>query len=151
MKQFFESIIATGNYNLDDLTTRMTKCYALGRLTEAELTDLIALATENAQNAEQVDVYAQIVDLQHRVAALEQAGYVVWTPGYTTRKGEIVRYDVTGDGNLDLCQYDGGRTETALGIGKIDGWYLLDEHLNKTATITKDGTGAFVIGPIAAE
>ena len=57
----------------------------------------------------------------------------------------MYRYDVTGDGELDLVRYDGGRTSTSLSIGKIDWWHMLDRELNIVATITKDAEGNFVI------
>jgi hypothetical protein len=59
-----------------------------------------------------------------------------------------VRYDVTGDGELDLCQYNGGRSYTSLSIGKIEGWNLLDRELNRTHTITRDADGGYVLTPI---
>lgn len=30
------------------------------------------------------------------------------------------------DGVLDLCRYDGGRSSTSLGVGRIDGWHIVD-------------------------
>ena len=140
MKEFFEGIINGGQYNLDDLTERILKVYALGKLTSEELDDLLALAADKVNNEQQVNLYQLVNDLQRRVYALEYPTdqYVIWTSGYTTRRGEIVRYDITGDGVLDLCMYDGGRTETALGIGAIDGWYLVNPEGTKTGIITRN-------------
>jgi hypothetical protein len=87
--------------------------------------------------------------LQHRVWELEHptSQYAIWTTGYQTQRGEIVRYDVTGDGELDLCQYNGGRSYTGLSIGKIEGWHLLDRELVATHTIRKVD-GGYELTPI---
>jgi hypothetical protein len=74
--------------------------------------------------------------------------YPIWTAGYQTQQHEIVRFDVTGDGELDLCQYNGGRAYTSLSIGKIEGWNMLDRELNIVATITRDADGGYVVTPI---
>lgn len=107
--------------------------YVLGKITEEEMTELIALAAEYAQDARQVDIYNKLVELEERVFALEhknEPSYAVWTAGYTTKKGETVLFDYDGDGVLDLLRYDGGRAQTALKPGKIDGWHVVDENGN---------------------
>jgi hypothetical protein len=73
---------------------------------------------------------------------------VIWENGYKTQQHEIVRYDVTGDGELDLCQYNGGRSYTALSIGKIEGWNMLSRELEIVATITRDADGGYIVTPI---
>ena len=95
----------------------------------------------------------QLADLGRRVYNLEHPTdiYPVWKPGYITKKGEIVRFDVSGDGELDLCQYNGGRNETSLSIGKIEGWNMLNRELTPTHTITRDADGGYVLTPINAE
>lgn len=147
---YIETIIGRGGYLLADLEDRINKCWLDGKLTEAQRESLLSTAAENADEAYQVDVAAQLADLEHRVYALEHPTdiYAIWTPGYQTQQHEIVRYDVTGDGEYDLCQYNGGRSYTSLSIGKIEGWNLLDIELNVTATITQDASGNFVITPI---
>lgn len=62
-----------------------------------------------------------------------------------------MRYDVTGDGALDLCRYDGGRSYTSLSIGKIEGWHLLNRELEDIAAITRDADGGYIITPIEPE
>jgi hypothetical protein len=52
---------------------------------------------------------------------------------------------VTGDGEYDLCQYNGGRASTSLSIGKIEGWNMLDRELNIVATITRDADGGYIV------
>lgn len=75
------------------------------------------------------------------------------TVSITSRKASGIvtdEFDVTGDGNLDLCRYDGGRASTSLSIGKIEGWHLLDRELENVATITRDADGGYIITPIEA-
>ena len=92
----------------------------------------------------------ELAELEHRVWELEHPvdQYAIWQAGYQTQQHEIVRYDVTGDGEYDLCRYDGGRSYTALSIGKIEGWRLLDRELNATHDITRDADGGYVLTPI---
>ena len=127
MKEFItKNIIEKGGYVLEDVEQKIKKLYLLGDLTEADMEELLLLAAESVDNSAQIDMFQKIVDLEHRVEALETADYAVWSSGYVTKKGEIVKYDIDADGVPDLCMYDGGRTETALGIGAIDGWYLVN-------------------------
>lgn len=130
MYEILKNYIKTESYNLDDLTRKIDKMYIEGKLTEAERDELILLATDNARDEKQVDLYKKLVDLEHRIAELETADFVVWTNGYTTKKGETVKYDYDKDGNLDLLRYDGGREYTALSPGKIDGWHVVDSQGN---------------------
>lgn len=140
-KEIFKTVILNGNYNLDELTYKIDKFYAEGKLTEAERDELITMATEQAKDEAQVNLYEKIVDLEHRIVALEskanETEYATWVAGYVTKKGETVRFDYDGDGVLDLVKYDGGKTETALGVGKIDGWYVVDENGNILGTYYK--------------
>ena len=140
MINFFESLINTGNYSVSEMEEILIKARALGKLTNDELEELLSILNLKANNSAQVDLYNAIVDLQKRVYALEHPTdiYVIWEAGYTTTKGEIVRYDITGDGEYNLCLYDGGRTQTALGIGAINGWYEVDVEGNKTGVIVRN-------------
>ena len=129
-KEIFLTLIKSGNYNLDELTIKLDKMYIEGKITEADRDELLLMATDGAKDSAQIDLYEKVVDLEHRVVALENKGkeedYAVWVAGYVTKKGETVRYDYDGDGVLDLLRYDGGRSETALKVGKIDGWHVVD-------------------------
>jgi hypothetical protein len=78
-----------------------------------------------------------------------EPSYPVWTAGMTVNRGDVVLCDVTGDGELDRCQYNGGRSYTSLSIGKIDGWQLLDAELNPTHDIRKDSAGNYVLTPLS--
>lgn len=152
MKEFIESIIATGNYVLSEMETRIEKMYVLGKLTTEELEELLTLAAENAKDAVQIDVAAKLADLESRIAKLEAKGVVVWTQGHVTANGETVLYDVNKDGTLEYCRYDGGRASTALSPGKIEGWVVLDAEGGQViGTLQKDESGKVIIVPVVIE
>lgn len=137
MKDFLKTIIMTGKFNYESMEERILKIYAMGKLTTQEMEELLDLAAEHADNAEQVDLYEKMVDLEHRVYALETADFVVWTQGYTTRKGETVKFDYDNDGVLDLLRYDGGNQQTALKPGGVSGWHVVDSQGNILGTYYK--------------
>jgi len=147
-----KSAIGFGGYALTEMENRIDRIWIEGHLTTDQRTELRTLAAESAREADQTDVLAVLADLQRRVWSLEHPvdQFAVWAPGYQTQKGEIVRFDVTGDGELDLCQYNGGRSYTGLSIGKIEGWNLLDRELVATHTITRDADGGYVLTPVEA-
>lgn len=126
MYEIIKNYIKTATYNLDELTVKIDKFYLEGKLTESERDELIALANESVRDSYQINLYEKIVDLEHRIVFLETADYAVYTSGYVTKKGETVKFDYNKDGILDLLRYDGGRAETALSPGKIDGWHVVD-------------------------
>lgn len=153
MLDYFESLktlIGFGGYALEDMEQRIDRCWLEGHLTTEQRDELRTLAAESARDADQYDVAAKLADLEHRVWELEHPvdQYAIWTSGYQTKQHEIVRYDVTGDGELDLCQYNGGRSYTALSIGKIEGWQMLDRELSPTHAITRDADGGYVLTPV---
>lgn len=140
MKEFLEGIIRTGNYVLSEMEERIEKLYALGKLTTDELEELLTLAAENAKDAMQIDVTEKLKELEDRIYALEhpvEPDYVIWYSGYVTKKNETVRFDYNSDGEYDLLRYDGGRNETALAPGKIDGWHVVDAQGNILGTYYK--------------
>lgn len=149
-KAYLIQVIQRGGYVLTDMEQRINKLWIEGKLTDDDRDELITMAAEHAQDRYQVDVIAKLEDLERRVYELEHHAeeFVIWTPGYVTQKHETVRYDVTGDGEYDLCRYDGGRAYTSLGIGKIDGWHLVDENGNPTHNITRDSSGGYVLTEI---
>ena len=150
MKEFIAQVIAKGDYKLDELEVKIKKLYVLGDLTESEMDELLLLAANSVDNSAQVDLFAMIVDLQHRVEALETADFPVWKSGYVTKRGEIVKFDLDGDGTLDYCMYDGGRTETSLAVGKINGWYKVTSAGVKTHSITRNSDGTYTLTALAA-
>ena len=146
MYKTYKGIIESRNYILSDLETRIHKTYALGKLTDEELDELLTLAGNNVNDTLQIDIAATLADFEQRISALESQGVKVWTQGQVTAKGQVVLYDVTGDGVLDRCRYDGGRATTTSSPGKITGWVLLDGD-TPTHTISKID-GEFVLVPI---
>jgi len=149
-KEYVKTTIERRDYVLADMEERINKLWIEGKLTDADRNELMQLAADNARDEYQIDVAEKLADLERRVWELEHPveQYVIWTPGYQTKQHEIVRYDVTGDGELDLCQYNGGRASTALSIGKIEGWNMLDRELNIIATITRDADGGYIVTPL---
>lgn len=137
MKDFIESIILTGNYVLSEMEERIQKMYVLGKLTEQEMAELLALAADHANDDKQIDVVAKLKELEDRIFVLEhpaEPDYAIWVPGYVTKKGEVVKFDYNNDEVLDLLRYDGGRNETTLKPGKIDGWHVVDAQGNILGT-----------------
>lgn len=148
MRDFIESIIRTGNYVLSEMEERIQKMYVMGKINADDLTYLLDLAAENADDNRQIDVAALIADLEQRVSALESKGIVVWVAGMVTAKGQTVLYDVDKDGVLDYCRYDGGRQTTSSSPGKIEGWVKTDANGNVTHRITKDENGQIILVPV---
>lgn len=148
MKDFIISIIDKGEYTLDEMKTKIKKLYFLGDLTDEELDYCLQYAADHVDNSLQVDLFQLIADLQHRVEALETADFVVWYPGKVTAKNEIVKIDLDGDGTLDYAMYAGGRSETSLSVGKIDGWYKVTSAGVKTHSITRNSDGTYTLTEI---
>ena len=147
------TIISGGSYVLDELEGRIDALWVEGKLTDAQRAELKRLAAEGARDSMQVDVIAKLAEMETRIYNLEHPTdiYPVWQQGQTSEKGVVYRYDVTGDGELDLVRYDGGRASTSLSIGKIEGWHMLDRELNVIATITRDADGGYVVTFVNAE
>lgn len=138
--EFIAGVINTGNYILDAMRERICKMYVLGQITEQDMNALLSMAAEKADDAHQVDIIAILKNHEDRIHALEhpEPEYVVWTNGYVTAKGETVKYDYNGDGNLDLLRYDGGRASTSLRPGRIDGWHVVDNDGTVLGTYYND-------------
>ena len=151
--EILKSAIGFGGYVLTDMEFKIDRLWVEGHMTTEQRIELRTLAAEQARDADQLDVTGRLADLEHRVWELEHPvdQYEVWTAGKVTNQHEIVRYDVTGDGEYDLCQYNGGRSYTSLSIGKIEGWNMLDRELTPTHTITRDADGGYVLTPIEPE
>lgn len=154
MKEFIESVIRTGNYVLAEMEERIQKMYVLGKITEADMVELLNLAAEYADDTKQIDIAAILADLEKRIEVLESAGVVVWTQGHVTAKGETVLYAILkpDDMTLRYCRYDGGRASTALNPGKIDGWVVLASAGGEiTHRIEKDADGKIILVPVNEE
>lgn len=139
--------IASGTYVLESLEGRIDQLWVEGKLTDEQRAELLNLAAEGARDVFQTDVLARLSKVEHDVWELLHPvdSYRVWYKGLEVLQHEIVRYDVTGDGELDLCQYNGGRASTVSWIGGIEGWNLLDRELNIVAVITRDADKNFII------
>lgn len=150
---YVETVIARGDYILANIEQRIDKLWIEGKLSDSERETLLQSAAEGAKDVLQFDVAAKVAELEGRVYALEHPAvmYPEYVVGQVSERGQVYRADVTGDGVLDLVRYDGGRASTSLGIGKIDGWHLLDDALNVVAIITRDVDNNYVITPINSD
>ena len=69
----FQTVINAGGYDLADLTERIKTLYAMGELTEDEMTQLIDSAAANAdQDILLPDVSERVGALETRIAAVEE-------------------------------------------------------------------------------
>ena len=72
MFETFQTIINAGGYDLADLTQRIKTMYAMGELTEEEMTQLLDSAAANAnQDAMLPDMPERVGALETRIAAVE--------------------------------------------------------------------------------
>lgn len=137
MREFIENVLKTGNFILAEMEERIQKMYVVGKITETDLVELLAMAAEYAKDEKQIDFTAKLKELEDRIYALEhpvEPDYAIWVPGYVTKKGETVKFDYDSDSVYDLLRYDGGRNETSLKPGKIDGWHVVDAQGNILGT-----------------
>ena len=149
-RSYIESAIRRGDYVLSVIEERIDRLWVDNKLSNEDRDELIQLAAENARDVFQTNVLERLAKVEQDIYELKFPTdiYPIWQTGQTSIKGQVYRYDVTGDGELDLVRYDGGRQSTSLSIGKIEGWHMLDRELNIVATISKDADGNFVITPI---
>ena len=148
-----KNYISTGTYVLEQIEQRINQLWIEGKLSDDERAELLQLAADGARDELQIDVVAELAALSQRVYLLEHPvdQFPIYERGQTSIKGQVYRADVTGDGELDLVRYDGGRASTSLSIGKIEGWHLLSRELEVVANISKDADGNYVITPVNPE
>ena len=73
MFETVQTIINSGDYDLADLSERIKTLYALGELTEDEMTQLLDSAAANAnQDAMLPDMSERVGALETRIAAVEE-------------------------------------------------------------------------------
>lgn len=150
--EIYRNVISTGEYRISDMEERIETVYAQGKITAEERAELLTLASESAKDTLQIDVIAQLADINRRLAILESAGVVVWKSGMSTAKGQTVLYDILKDGIMRYCRYDGGRSATSLSPGKIDGWVILASAGGAvTHTVGKDADGKIILIPVEEE
>lgn len=152
-REYVEAVILRGDFVLDDMESKISRLWIEGHLTDDERNELIALAADHAKDVFQTNILERLAKVEHDIWEILHPvdQYRIWYKGLEVLKHEIVRYDVTGDGEYDLCQYNGGRASTVSWIGGIEGWNLLDRELNITHVITRDADKNFIITPIEPE
>lgn len=150
MKEFLKSVIHTGNYKLSEMEDRIYKLFAMGKLEEADVPELLNMAAEYAKDEKQIDISATLADFERRLEVLESAGVKVWVSGMVTAKGQTVLYDILKEGQLRYLRYDGGRASTSLAPGKIDGWVVLASAGGEvTHRVEHDAeTGKIILVPV---
>lgn len=73
MFETFQTVINAGGYDLADLTERIKTLYALGELSEDEMTQLLDSAAANAnQDAMLPDMSERVGSLETRIAEVEE-------------------------------------------------------------------------------
>lgn len=145
------TIIKRGEYVLETMEDRVTTAWLEGHITTEQRAELLPMAAEYARDEYQVDVLGMLAEHDRRIYELEHPTdiYPIWESGQIVKKGDIVRCDVTDDGEYDLCLFDGGNPQTSLHLGKIAGWFMLDRELNRTHTILWDAdTKTYTVTPI---
>lgn len=148
-----KNYISTGTYVLEQVEQRINQLWIEGKLSDDERAELLQLAADGARDVFQTNVLERLTKVEHDVWELLHpvTQYREWYKGLEVLQHEIVRYDVTGNGEYDLCQYNGGRASTVSWIGGIEGWQLLDRELNIVANIIRDADKNFIIVPIEPE
>lgn len=68
-----KNVIESRNYELADMLTKIDTLWVQGSITEEERAELIALARQNAQVQQSIDILAKLEELDKRVKANEEA------------------------------------------------------------------------------
>jgi len=86
MYEITKSVIESKNYELTDMLKKIDVLWVQGSITEEQRNELIALARNNAEVQQSIDVMAKLEELDKRVKALEEERVNVETeePGETT-------------------------------------------------------------------
>lgn len=66
------NVIKSKNYELKDILSKIDTLWVQGSITEEERTELIALARQNAEVQQSIDVIAKLEELDKRVKANEE-------------------------------------------------------------------------------
>ena len=89
MFETFQTIINAGGYDLTDLIQRIKTLYALGELSEDEMTQLLDSAAANAnQDAMLPDMSERVGALETRIAAVEERVGKLEKPGVESSEPE---------------------------------------------------------------
>lgn len=73
MKNVFKSVIAKGGYDLPDMLRKIDSYHIDGKLSDAERTELYALARGAADPAGSLNLLAKVMELEERVQRLEDS------------------------------------------------------------------------------
>lgn len=73
MYTIIKSVIESKNYELSDMLKKLDTLWVQGSITDAEREELMALARENANVQQSIDIMAKLEELDKRVKALEDA------------------------------------------------------------------------------
>ena len=151
MKEFIVDVIQKGDYKLDELEGKIKKLFVLGDLTSEDMDYLLRLAADSVDDSKQVSLYNKVVELESRIEALETVDFVIYTAGYVTKRGQIIKFDLDKDGTYEYVTYLGGRTSTSLSPGKIEGWYKVTSTGVKTHSFIRNADGTFTLTPVEEE
>ena len=74
MYNMIKEYINRGGYKLRDAQQKIDKLWVMGNLTDEQRVELLDMVRTSAQAANEVDLFAKIVELEERIKALEAAG-----------------------------------------------------------------------------
>lgn len=72
MKNIFQSVIKQGGYDLPEMLRKIDSYHIAGKLTDQERSELYTLARGGADPTGNLDLLAKVLELEDRVAKLEQ-------------------------------------------------------------------------------
>jgi len=125
MYEVVKNVIASKNYELADMLTKIDTLWVQGSINEEERAELIDLARQNAEVQQSIDIIAKLEELDKRVKALEEAKSDVPAEG-----GEEVTYDEYVAGkwyyNGDIVMFEGKAYRCIAPDGVVCTWSPAD-------------------------
>lgn len=155
MYEVVKSVIASRNYELSDMLTKIDTLWVQGSITEEERTELIDLARQNAQVQQSVDILAKLEELDKRVKANEEAIKKLTETEDTegeTEEGTEATYDEYVAGkwyyNGDIVMFEGKAYKCIAPEGVVCTWspseypaywevYVEDTPIEEDAPLTE--------------
>ena len=115
MYDVIRDVINTQRYVLADMLHKIDTLWAQGDLDDEQRTELIALARDKADMAQEVNVLARLEELEQRVRALETG---------STEPGEAYPDYVVGKWyyNGDKITFEGGKYQCIAPDGVVCAW-----------------------------
>ena len=99
MYDICKNVITDHTMDLHQVLRKLDRCWAKGRLTDDQYTELVAMARAEAKPEDGVDVLVKLTELDERVRKLEQGGTAKptdkpaeYTPGKWYYAGDRVTY-----------------------------------------------------------